>query len=201
MRRMAVLFVLATSLWGCDSGLWLTSDQKGQRLMRSGEYGEAARKFTDPLRRGTALYRAGEFEAAAAAFSPADLADAHFNRGNSLVMLGKYLDAVSAYDRALERRPHWKEAEENREIARIRAQRMEVQGGDMTGGMLGADEIVLSENGDSGSDGEKVVREDREQPLSDEQLRELWLRRVQTSPADFLRSKFAHQHANEKRDR
>jgi Ca-activated chloride channel family protein len=30
-------------------------------------------------------------------------------------------------------------------------------------------------------------------PLSDEELRGLWLRRVQTKPADFLRAKFAYQ--------
>ena len=30
-------------------------------------------------------------------------------------------------------------------------------------------------------------------PLSDDQLRALWLRRVQTKPADFLRAKFAYQ--------
>ena len=30
-------------------------------------------------------------------------------------------------------------------------------------------------------------------PLSDEELRALWLRRVQTKPADFLRAKFAFQ--------
>ena len=31
--------------------------------------------------------------------------------------------------------------------------------------------------------------------LSDEELREVWLRQVQTKPADFLRAKFAYQHA------
>ena len=29
--------------------------------------------------------------------------------------------------------------------------------------------------------------------LTDEQINEMWMRRVQTSPADFLRSKFAFQ--------
>jgi hypothetical protein len=29
--------------------------------------------------------------------------------------------------------------------------------------------------------------------FSDEQLNEMWMRRVQTSPADFLRNKFSYQ--------
>ena len=29
--------------------------------------------------------------------------------------------------------------------------------------------------------------------MSDEQVRALWLKRVQTQPADFLRAKFAYQ--------
>ena len=36
------------------------------------------------------------------------------------------------------------------------------------------------------------------QPLSDAAMQELWLRRVQTKPADFLRAKFSFQLANEK---
>jgi Ca-activated chloride channel family protein len=33
--------------------------------------------------------------------------------------------------------------------------------------------------------------------LSDEDLRATWLRRVQTTPGDFLRAKFAYQAAHE----
>jgi Ca-activated chloride channel homolog len=39
-------------------------------------------------------------------------------------------------------------------------------------------------------------REMAEGKLSDEQMRALWLRRVQTTPGDFLRAKFAYQTAS-----
>jgi len=162
--------------------------------MKAEKFEDAARLFVDPTRKGAALFRAGEFEAAAAAFGRLNTPESHYNRGNSLVMLGKYTDAVAAYDRTLDVKKEWKNAQDNREIARIRAERMELEGGDMTGGMLGADEIVFDEGGKNKSGGEETVEADSGAPLSDEQLRELWLRRVQTKPADFLRAKFSYQY-------
>ena len=65
-------------------------------------------------------------------------------------------------------------------------------GGEGTGGMLGADEIVFSDAKSPPSAGEE---ETGGAPLSDEELRSIWLRQVQTKPADFLRAKFNYQFA------
>ena len=66
----------------------------------------------------------------------------------------------------------------------------------MTGGMLGADEIVYSESTSPPGSGEEQVEGGK--PLSDAELRLIWLRQVQTKPADFLRAKFAQQYATRK---
>ena len=42
--------------------LWLTPDQRAQLLLDRGEAARAAPLFTDPVRRGVALYRAGDYE-------------------------------------------------------------------------------------------------------------------------------------------
>ena len=81
----------------------------------------AAQAFQDPLWRGIAWYRAGEFEKAATSFALRDTAEAHYNQGNARLMLGKYDDAIAGYDRALATRPDWKEALENRALAAARA--------------------------------------------------------------------------------
>jgi hypothetical protein len=60
-------------------------------------YGEAAKHFRDPLWQGAALYRDGQFKEAAAAFARVDSPEAAFDRGNALVMLGKYSDAIASY--------------------------------------------------------------------------------------------------------
>ena len=55
---------------------------------------------------------------------------------------------------------------------------------------LGADEIVFDRNKKSG--GQDTETEET-QPLNDSAMQAMWLRRVQTRPADFLRAKFAYQ--------
>jgi Ca-activated chloride channel family protein len=170
--------------------LWVTPEQQGDRLVREEKYDEAAKAYTDPARQGAALYRAGDFKAAATAFARDGSSEGAFNRGNALTMLGKYDDAIKSYDRALSLRPGWKDAEDNRAIAVVRRDRLKTQGGDVTGGQEKPDEIVFGK--EKNQAGEKV-QVDAGEPLSDDQLRLLWLRRVQTKPADFLRAKFAYQ--------
>ncbi|TKF78172.1 hypothetical protein FCV67_27540, partial [Vibrio sp. F13] len=43
-----------TAQWWWD--LWLTPDQQGQRLLNQKEYLQAAKHFTDPMRKGAAYY-------------------------------------------------------------------------------------------------------------------------------------------------
>jgi Ca-activated chloride channel family protein len=170
--------------------LWRTPDQRADHLFREGKYDEAAKAYTDPARQGTALYREGDFKAAAAAFARDGAPEGAYNRGNALVMEGKYADAIKSYDRALSLHPGWKDAEENRAIAVIRRERMKFQGGDATGGQVKADSVVFGKGKNQAGEEVQVAGGD---PLSDDQLRALWLRRVQTKPADFLRAKFAYQ--------
>lgn len=174
-----------------DRNLWFSPDQQADRLFREGKLEDAAKAYQDPFRRGIALYRAGNFKDAAAAFATVATPESEFDRGNSLVMLGKYDEAIKSYDRALSLRSGWKDAEENRSVAIVRRDRMVFKGGDATGGQVKADKIVF-EKGKNAQAGEKTEMAGGE-PLSDEELRGLWLRRVQTKPADFLRAKFAFQ--------
>lgn len=186
------LLVVAIS-YGFISGniSLLTNDQRGYYYYQAGLYEDASRHFTDSMWRGAALFRGGKFEEAAGVFSGYDTPQAAFNHGNSLVMLGKYTEAVERYERALQLKPNWEAAENNREIARGRAQMLKKEGGEMTGGKLGADEIVFSKTKSNREEGENEVVEG--QQMSDMELRTMWLRNVQTKPADFLRAKFSYQ--------
>lgn len=174
-------------------GLWLMPDQLGQRLMRQGKFAEAAEAFQDPMRIGAAWYRAGEFKKAEAAFAQIDSPEAAFNRGNSLIFLGQYEEAVKQFDRALANRPGWTAAITNRKIAQLRAEALKSEGGDMGDQKIGADEIRF--DAEKGKGGQETQTEKQE--LSKEEMQALWLRRVQTNPADFLKAKFAYQHATQ----
>jgi len=175
--------------------LWFTPDQQGQQLMDKGEYQKAAGKFTTPETIGAALFLAGDFEKAASVFGRSASAEAHYNRGNANIMLGNYDAAIDAYQCALSKRPDWPEAEQNLQIATLRKQAMarpdDDHGG--TGGMLEADEYVFDlEAGENKSSGEQVI-DAADQQLDEDAMRAMWLRKVETRPADFLAARFSYQ--------
>ncbi len=186
---MRALAVIATLTW---AGLWFTPDQQGRRHFERGEFLAAAEAFQDPLWQGAAFYRAGEFEKAARAFARRDTAEAHYNQGNAWLMNGKYEDAIASYDRALTRRGGWQEAADNRDLAAARLKMTSVTGGDMGDQKIGADKIVFDKNAKSEGQDTEVAGG---KALSDQEMQSLWLLRVQTRPADFLKAKFEYQQA------
>jgi Ca-activated chloride channel homolog len=208
LRAVLLVALVGASAWawrsagGSFANVWLTPDQQGARLMARQQYAEAAKHFEDSLWQGAAKYRAGQFKEAAAAFARVDSPAAAFDRGNALVMAGKYSDAIVSYDRALQRRPDWHEAKANRNLAEARRKMLESPKDDAggTGGQLEADEIVFDDRPQQSGDSKQVDVVSGGK-LTDEQLQALWLRRVQTKPADFLRTKFAYQLSRRQREK
>ena len=170
---------------------WWGGDQQAMRLFLAEAYSAAATAFEDPGWRAAALYRTGEFEQAASVLSGQATPEAAFNRGNALVFLGRYEEAVQSYDAALASRPGWNAAEENRAIASARIRR-ETALGEAT--EIGADEIVFDDSKAKGGDTVEVTGGEA---LGDDALRALWLRSVRSEPGDFLRVKFAYQRATQ----
>jgi Ca-activated chloride channel family protein len=175
---------------------WLTADQRGDRLLAEKKFAEAAKAYADPWRIGVAQYRDGQFESAAKTFKRVPGADGAFNQGNAWLMHGKYDAAIESYDRALGFHHGWKEAEENKALALARKDMLEAsaknRAEDQTGAYT-ADKIVFDQKGDDKKGQPEVMNG---QKLSDAELRALWLRRVQTTPGDFLQAKFAYQAAS-----
>jgi Ca-activated chloride channel family protein len=190
-----LLLILGSGLYCLsigDCSLW-TPDQQGYRLFEKADYKQAATRFANPMWQGVALFRQGEFEKAATLFAGYDTAEGAFNQGNALVMQGQYEAAIERFERALQLRPGWNDAEVNRDIASARAQALTKEGGNMTDGKLGADEFVFDQGKAPASAGEEQV--EGGEKVDDAALRSIWLRQVQTKPADFLRAKFAAQYA------
>lgn len=95
--------------------LWQREDQRAPALIET-DPETAARQLDDPQWRGSALYRAEQFESAARAFARAQGPEASYNRANALARAGKLEDALSAYDAALESAPDMEDAQHNRDI-------------------------------------------------------------------------------------
>ena len=200
MQRLAVLMLLllagpTESHAGSFVDWWLTSDQQGRFHFERGDYEKAARTFVLPEWKAIAFYKAGDFTNAASLFEKMDTGAGRFYLGNALAKQEKLPEAVAAYKQALELRPEFPEAQFNLEwvegLLELDNKEYEDTGG--TGGKLGADRIVMDERG-ANAKGEVSTQELKAQEgLSDEDLRSMWMRRVQTTPGDFLRLKFNHQ--------
>lgn len=189
---VGVTAVVALGLVGWGVGwrnLFLTPDQRGRLMLERGRPAAAVDAFRDPLWRGVSLFRDGDFKTAARTFAGVDTADAAYNQANALVMLGQYDDAIARYDRALALRPGWSDALANRDIARIRSARKKTEGGVADDTESQPDQFVYDKTKKGGED-TTVQSPDA---MSDDMVRALWLRQVQTKPADFLRVRFSYQ--------
>ena len=197
--RLSILLLLLSQVSPAAAfewaNLWFTPDQQAQRLMDEGEYQQAASKFTTPERIGTALFMAGDFESAASVLGRSSSADAHYNRGNALIMLGQYETAIEAYQNALSKRPGWQAAEQNLQIAILRKEALAPPEDDYggTGGQLEADEIVFDDSGRVNNSSSEQVIDAADQQLGEDAMRAMWLRKVETRPADFLAVRFNYQ--------
>lgn len=192
---IAIWWWLAAAAQGAASGFLRTADQQAQSLLRKGEAAAAAKRFRTPDWQAAASYRAGDFKQAAGIYAGLPGAEAAFNQGNALAMSGKYDAAVERYDAALQQRPDWRAALTNRKIAQERQKRIHHDGADMTGGKLAADKGFRFDKG-APKEQDQQQYDDGEN-LDDSSMQDIWLRKVQTKPGDFLRSKFAYQQANQ----
>jgi Ca-activated chloride channel family protein len=100
---------------GTWDDLWRRADQQAAQALSKGDAARAMQMANGPVWRGTAAYRAGKYDDAAAAWKSAPGADAQYNMGNALARAGKYHEALDAYDRALKLDPALADAKANRD--------------------------------------------------------------------------------------
>ena len=95
--------------------LWSNPDQKAMKAFNNGDSETAAREFTQPEWKASAYYRSGDFESAVRTLEDTDSSDGFYNKANALAKLGRYEEAIKAYDRALELDANNADAKYNRE--------------------------------------------------------------------------------------
>lgn len=163
--------------------LWLTPDQQGRRAFEKGDYAAAAGHFSDPMWRGVALYRAGQFGAAIDAFAQVRTAESAYNQGNALAHMDRLDDAAASFSEALKLRPGWPEAEANLAlVSKLIAERKKDEDDQEEGPNLKPDQIQFDEKGSKGKAGQVDIAQ---------QTAEMWMRNIQITPTDLLARKFA----------
>ncbi|QIO31797.1 VWA domain-containing protein [Bradyrhizobium sp. 1(2017)] len=177
------------------TSLWLTPDQQGRLAFDRGDYKSAARLFADPMWRGIAAYRAYDFIAAAEEFSRVETIEGKFALGNAQAQNHAFEKAISIYDEILKVEPGNGAAKTNRAIVQAaldarEAKRRKQEQSDAPPPDLKPDEMRV----DPKQKGGKTIKVSP-QDITTAGAAEAWMRQVQTTPADFLKLKFAIQAA------
>jgi Ca-activated chloride channel family protein len=163
--------------------MWLTADQQGRIAFEREDYAAAAAAFEDSMWKGVAFYRAGQFQQAVDAFAAVDTAESWFNQGNALLHLGKFEEAVAAYDNALKKRSGWPEATADLATAeRLLKQQQQDENDQPQDPTEKPDSVQFDDKGKQGKAGKVDVAE---------QTSEMWMKNIAVSPADLMARKFA----------
>lgn len=174
----SVLFIPPGAVYALDwEGLWLREDQRGQRAMDALDYGTAAELFVDPAWKAAAQHRAGDYQAAVDTLEELDDVESNYNRGNALARLGRYREAIAAYDRTLEERPDHADAKFNRDLLEKELERQQ-QRQDRGSGQ-DQDQRQDRQQQDSGRQQDEGQQQDREQAGQEQQREQSQPRRAE----------------------
>ena len=115
---MAIALVLLAPSPRADAAsfkdLWMRPDQQAAAALAQGDAKAAAGVAKSPDWHGGASFRAGDYESAATDYAEVENADGAYNQGNALAKLGRYDEAIAAYDRALKLSPDMDDAKANK---------------------------------------------------------------------------------------
>ncbi|MBN3581489.1 VWA domain-containing protein [Algoriphagus aestuarii] len=120
-RKGWVLYGLVLILFSSCSGdmtfkdLWYTKDYQAQLLSDKGDFAAAAEEFEDPLRKGVAYFKAGNYEAAIQQFKNDTSAYGAYNLGLAYYQNGDFAAAEGAFATAEELDPSMDQASENKD--------------------------------------------------------------------------------------
>ena len=97
------------------STLWQNDNQRAAQKLQQQQPEQAAELFDDPQWKSAAHYRAGDYQQSIDALKGMDSAEAEYNRGNALAKMGRFEQALQAYDKALDKDPNNADARFNKQ--------------------------------------------------------------------------------------
>ncbi len=217
--------LIAVGLSSCSGDqqfkdLWVTKDYQAQKLEDQGDYQGAGELYEDPMRKGVAYYKAGNYEAAIDAFSSDTTAEAAYNLGLAFYKNGDLAAAQLAFGEAVEKNPGMGDAAKNQQmLGQLIDSESEVNPEDATEQQAKpqADNIENQDMEDLSGGGQEATEEDMKKERKEEttstdvrkaeELEEVpddfesgkgddsqkvLMRKVNDDPALFLKRKFKH---------
>ena len=194
-----------TAQWWWD--LWLTPDQQGQRLLNQKEYLQAAKHFTDPMRKGAAYYYARDFKLAHSVFLQTKTDLGLYNAASALARQREYLaarDLLKSLSEKEDLSPELRtDVKNNLAVLSGIVEEVNRTSESQSGTTDGPEEsLELEDDQPRTGDGveEETVAElmlketlNANEILGSQELADKWLKRVEADPKFFLKSKFQIQ--------
>ncbi|QNK00131.1 VWA domain-containing protein [Dyella telluris] len=165
---------------------FFTPDQQGRWYYEHRDFGRASEHFQNPYWKGWALYQHGRYDEAQKIFETLPGADARFMSGNSYARQFEYQEAIDDYNEALRMRHPFPAAEANlRLMKQLMKQREQVPPEDEDDDSK-PDKIKEDKEGKKGKATTQVeAKRPAQLPAN------VWMRNLDVSPAEFLRTKFS----------
>ncbi len=203
--------------------LWYSKDYQGQKAYNEGKYAAAAQFFKDPVHKGAAYFKYGDYESAIVEFKKDSTAVGKYNLGVAFYKNGDYLQAKNAFEEAIAINPHMNGVQKNLDQTRLVLSELSDSNLDKTMEVIDqgrADNIENEGLEDLGGGGQEATEKDMEKERKEEttqtdivkaeELEELpddydpdkqppisaqkiLLRKIDDDPALFTQKKFIHQ--------
>ncbi len=197
---LLVLFALLYPTQVLD--YFVTKDQQGRWYFEKQDYRKAAEHFQNPLWKGTAYYLNEDFKLAQEYFSRIESTEGLFNMANSLAHERNYVLASRVFEQILSQHDNHEAALNNKKILRkimdeinMFSASQQAESGDSSREL--GDEPQTAEGTETQLYKEQMVEDTKhataDEILQDGSINEMWLRRVQSDPANFLAIKFNMQ--------
>ncbi|MFB2802621.1 VWA domain-containing protein [Shewanella seohaensis] len=196
--------------WWLD--LWLTPDQQGALWFNRGEFAKAAAAYHSVLNKGIAYYYGGEYKLAHSAFMQVQTDLGAYYAASALARQREYIAARKLLRTLAKKQdiaPELKADIEHNlkviqglidEINQASASQANSMGDQETSIELPDDQPQTAEGADEQTSQDKMQSQNltAEQILGDPKLAEVWLKRVEANPEQFLRAKFQLQNLQPK---
>ena len=96
--------------------LWLNQQLRAKHALDQGDHKRAAELFTKPEWKGPAQYQAHDYDGALQSLEALKDSESIYNAGNALARLGRFADAIKAYDQVLKQDPDHADAGYNKKL-------------------------------------------------------------------------------------
>ena len=187
--------------------LWSTADQQGQVLIQKNQFAKAKEIFERKDWGATAAYRSGDYEHASDLFKKLQTGQGYYNQGNALAHLGRYEQAIDAYNKALALKPKDGDSLYNRKLVKdlLKKDKEKQQNKDQQNKDQQNKDQRSNNNQEKQQDQAKKGNKTKGEEAQSEALREKqqakeqWLRLIPDDPGGLIREKFLRDHLKRER--